>query len=311
MTVRVAAALAALLVLVTAGCSEPDPQVPPGDLRIATGSAGGVYYTYGQGLADLVRERIPTLRPSVMRTEASFENVQLVRDRRAEVGFTQADIIADAVGPGGRGVVALARLYDDYLHLVVRENAPINRVDDLRGRTVSIGAQGSGTAITVTRVLDVAGVDPERDFAVQRLGLDQSVVALREGRIDAVFFSGGLPVVALTDLTALVPIRLVDLGGYAAGLSRKYGQFYAEHAVPASTYGLNPATTVGVPNYLVVSPDLPEATAYALTRALFDGRESLARVHPAARRLNYREAISTYGLALHPGAAQYYRDAKI
>jgi TRAP transporter TAXI family solute receptor len=296
-----------------AGCDRDWPRVPAGQLRIATGSRGGVYFQYGTAIGVEVSKRLPQLHPSVLVTAASAENLQMVAEGRAEIGFTQADLAADAHS-AGKPVVALARLYDDYLHLVVPASGPVQELEHLSGRRVSIGAQGSGTVFTVNRLLTLAGLNLDRSghpaLTAVRLGLDESALALREGGIDAFFFSGGLPVRAVRELAAAMPIRLVDMGRYAASLHESYGQFYAEHAVPTSAYDLPGVTTIGVPNYLIVATSMPEATAEGLTRTLFEARAELARAHPAAERLNMREAIHTYPLKLHPGAMRYYRQAK-
>jgi uncharacterized protein len=292
-----------------AGCPSGDAGVPAGQLRIATGSSGGVYYIYGRGIAEAVRRRIPELRPAVLETAASAENLRLVATGGAEIGFAQADT-ADAAVAGGARVVALARVYDDYLHLVVRRDSTITKLTDLRGKRVSIGAKESGTVGTARRLLDVAEIDPDTEFEAHLLNLDDSAAALEAGTIDAFFFSGGLPVGRVRELSARLALRIVPIAQYASGLRAKYGQFYAEHTIPESTYGLSPVGTIGIPNYLVVSADLPEQTGYALTRLLFDERAELEKAHPVAARLNAREAIYTHPLALHRGAQRYFREIK-
>jgi TRAP transporter TAXI family solute receptor len=292
-----------------AGCPSNDEGVPAGELRIATGSPGGVYFTYGRGIADAVRRRIPELRPSVLETAASAQNIRLVTSGEAEIGFAQADTAAELAGGGAR-VVALARLYDDYLHLVVRKDSAINKIADLNGKRVSIGARESGTIGTTQRLLRVAGIDPDTAIQPHLLSLDESAGALAAGTIDAFFFSGGLPVARVRDLAARLPLRLIPIGQYASALRASFGQYYAEHTVPESTYGLPPVSTIGIPNYLVVSPDMPESAGYALTRLLFGEQAELAKAHPVAARLNPREAIYTHPLALHPGAVRYFREIK-
>jgi uncharacterized protein len=308
--VRVRVLLAAIVLSTVgagvAGCPSSDAGVPAGQLRIATGSPGGVYYIYGRGIADAVRRRIPELKPTVLETAASRQNLRLVSTGEAEIGFAQADTAADTVAAGAK-VVALARLYDDYLHLVVRKDSTISKLADLVGKRVSIGAQESGTVGTTRRLLGVGQVTGIQE---QLLGLDDSAAALEAGTIDAFFFSGGLPVGRVRELAARVPLRLVPIGQYAGDLRAKFGQYYAEHTVPESTYGLPPVSTIGIPNYLVVSADMPEQTGYALTRLLFDEQPELAKAHPVAARLNPREAIYTHPLALHPGAERYFREIK-
>lgn len=289
-----------------------EPRVPAAQLRIATGSRGGVYYVYGEAIRGVVEDRVPQLRATVQVTDASVENVRLVANGGAEIGFTQADIAAQAMVDGAK-LFALARLYEDYLHLVVRAESPIRSLADLRGRRVSIGAPGSGTVSTSSRLLRLAGLDPQRDIEARSLGLDDSAREMRDAGVDAFFFSGGLPVRAIGELASTLPIRLVAMGGYAADLRRlygQYGQFYAERAVPYSAYGVDPITTIAVPNYLVVSTSMPAQTAHALTMALFTGRQTIANVHPSGQRLNVRDAINTFPVPLHAGAVRWYRANK-
>jgi TRAP transporter TAXI family solute receptor len=295
----------AALVGATAGCTADDRQ-PAGRVRIATGSTTAVYHAYGTAFSELIRTRLPDVQPTVLVTAASAENVSLVLDGGAEVGFTQSDVAGGAFGEDNR-LAALARLYDDYVHLVVRADSQFDEIGKLAGRRVSIGAPGSGTSVTAGRVLLVAGNPP---LLSEPLGLDDSVAALREQRIEAFFFSGGLPVGAIKRLSENIRLRLIPLGMYAAALRKQFGDYYAERVVPGSTYGTLPVTSIGIANYLVVRLDMPRELAYALTKLLFDGRDALAQAHPAGARLNIRSAISTAPLPLHPGATRLYRERK-
>lgn len=300
------AVLLAIVSHAVTGCTSH--RAEPVRLRIATGSATAVYYAVGQSLATILNRELPGVSASVLVTAASAENVELVSSGRAELGFTQADILP-AGGTDGTGLTAVARVYDDLLHLVTRAQGPIHRLEDLRGHRVSIGAPGSGTAVTATRVLEVAGVMDELAETF-RLGIDDSVAALRAGQVDAFFFSGGLPVKAVADFAAETPARFVDLGAWVEPLRRSYREVYVGRDIPTSAYGTEPVTTVAVPNYLVVTANLPERLAYDVTRLLMQRRDELAAAHPAAARLNLQSAINTTPLPLHPGAARYYRTHK-
>jgi uncharacterized protein len=284
-----------------------DHAVRPVSIRIATGSPTAVYYKYGRAYADIINRELPNVRATVLVTTASVTNVQMVRDGQAEVAFAQADILSGNLDTAN--LAALARVYDDQLHLVVRAAGPIRTLPDLAGRRVSTGAAGSGTFITAERLLRLAGLHP-RGIQERRLGLDDSVAALKAGEIDAFFFSGGLPVAAIAQLAAQAQIRLVGLGDWVARMRRAYTDVYDERAVPASVYGLTTISTIGDPNYLVVSRGLPERIAYDLTRVLIERRAELGRAHPAAEWLDSRTAIHTVPLDLHPGAVRFYRDAK-
>ncbi|MFG1887967.1 TAXI family TRAP transporter solute-binding subunit [Micromonospora sp. NPDC049051] len=303
-------ALLALLLLVTSpglvGCrNAPDPPV---QIRIATGSPTAVYHAFGQSLAALLNRELPDVRASVVVTAASAENVQLVGAGKAELGFTQADVLpaAPAAHPS---VVAVARVYDDLLHLITTAGGSIRTLADLRGRRVSVGAPGSGTEITAVRLLEVARLGGDRVHQ-ERLGLDDSVAALRAGTIDAFFFSGGLPVRAVEQLTDVSATRIVDLGEWTGPLRESNPEVYVSRDIPRSVYGTDPVTTVANPNFLIVRADLPAPLIREVTRLLMERRQELAAAHPAAGRMSPRSAIATAPLPLHPGAADWYRAAK-
>ncbi|WP_246222474.1 TAXI family TRAP transporter solute-binding subunit [Phytoactinopolyspora limicola] len=294
-------------------CSEDGPT---GDLRIATGGAGGVYFDYGHGLADAVGTQLPGLRPRVLETAASLDNIRMVVAGDAEVAFSLADSVqlaAEGADPFDeqQPIRALARLYDNYVHLAVAIESDIRTLDDLRGHEVSTGAAGSGTEVIVDRLLEVAQMDAEADIHRHRLNIDESAVAIAEGEISAFFFSAGLPTAAIKELAEAGRIRLVDLGDQVPLMRERFGELYTERSIPRSMYGM-PATTatIGVPNYLVVHEDMDESLAFQLTELLFTARDELARAHPEARRLNLRAAFSTYPLDLHDGAARYYREER-
>ncbi|MEV0806058.1 TAXI family TRAP transporter solute-binding subunit [Micromonospora sp. NPDC050200] len=308
---RRAAAPAALLMLVVSAAGLGacrDSPAEPMPIRIATGSPTAVYHAFGQSLAAILNRELPGVRASVVVTAASAENMRLVGAGEAELGFTQADVLP--TGPVSQpSVLAVARVYDDLLHLVTTAGGPVRTVADLRGRRVSVGAAGSGTEVTATRLLEVARLGGDR-VRQEHLNLDDSVAALRAGEIDAFFFSGGLPVRAVHELTAGSATRIVDLGDWTEPLRRSYREVYVSRDIPRSVYRLDPVTTVANPNYLIVRADLPEPLVRELTRLLMERRAELAAAHPAAGRMSPRSAIATAPLPLHPGAADWYRSVK-
>lgn len=215
-------------------------------------------------------------------------------------------------GSGSGRLAALSGLYDDYLQIVVRADAPIRTIADLRGRRVSTGAAGSGTEIVAGRVLAAAGLGGHGAIVRSRLAARASGEALRAGRIDAFFFTGGLPTPAVAELARTVRVRLLSVGSLVAGLQRSFGEVYLARSIPAGMYGMGrEVPTVGVPNVLVVRADMPPAEARELTALLFASKPRLAAVHAQARRLDRRAALDTYPLPLHPGAARYFRETKV
>jgi TRAP transporter TAXI family solute receptor len=295
------------MLLTVTGCV--DGREPSRQIRIATGSPTAVYYAVGTAFAGVIEQDLPGTDASVLSTAASAENVQLINRGDAEIGFTQADVLI-IQDQSVTGLVALARVYDDLLHLVVRADSPIRTLTDLRGRRVSVGARGSGTVVTVGRLLTVAGLFGPGVLDRRELSLDDSVRALDSGEIDAFFFSGGLPVAGIQQLTKLGATRIVDLSKWAGDLRRRYSDVYVVRDVPTSAYQMPAVATIAVPNLLVVSSQMDDDLAFDLTRLLLERRAALAAAHPAAERLDLRAAIATLPVPLHPGAARYYRSVK-
>lgn len=313
------AGLLAGVPLGASGCRTDGTPLPP--VVIATGGRGGVYHALGEAFAATLHRRWK-VHATVLTTAASIENLRLLAAGRADLAFStvdSADLAARGAGPFGGpvpggaagGIAALSGLYDDYLQIVVRADAPIRTVADLRGRRVSTGAAGSGTEVVAGRVLAAAGLRGHDAIVRSRLSASGSGEALRTGRIDAFFFTGGLPTPAVADLARTVRVRLLPVGALVAGLQRSFGEVYLARSIPAGTYGMGrEVPTVAVPNVLVVRADMPSGEARELTALLFASKARLAAVHAQARRLDRRAALATYPLPLHPGAARYFRETK-
>ncbi|WP_418275318.1 TAXI family TRAP transporter solute-binding subunit [Isoptericola jiangsuensis] len=301
-----------------AGCfasdGEPWAEQLPDRITIATGGTTGVYHAYGTSLAELLRDRYG-VDAEVVTTAGSLENLELVADGEAQVAFSAADAVGDAVAGTGDFVEpadlrALARLYDDFGHLVVRADSDVHEIADLRGRRVSLGAEDSGTALIAGRVLAAAEIDP-RDLEVSQRGITESIHAMRTGRVDAFFWSGGLKTPGLVELAEEMPIRLIALDEVVDEMRDAYGHGYRHGVVPQGTYGVRePVQTLAVPNVLVVSGDLPDDVAYALVALLFAHQSELAADTAAVSYLDPHRAIYTAPAPLHDGAMRYYRDTK-
>jgi TRAP transporter TAXI family solute receptor len=277
-----------------------------------------VYYPYGGGIAKVLNESIPGIRATAEVTAASVDNLKLIREGKADLAFTLADTLADAVA--GRGAfsgapvpaASLAVLYSNYTQIVTLAGSRIASVADLRGTVVSTGAAGSGTEVIALRLLRSAGLDPDRDVRRQALGASESADALKDRKIDAFFWSGGLPSPAIQDLshTPGIAIRLIPSGGLVPRLLRDYGPLYFALEVPASAYpGLAaPVDVVGVANVLIVNKSMSEDLAYAITRAIFEHQPELAAIHPEAARLLLPSAAHGSPAEYHPGALRFYRE---
>jgi TRAP transporter TAXI family solute receptor len=287
-------------------------------LSIATGGTGGVYYPYGGALANLLSENLDDTEVTAEVTSASVDNMFLIADHDVDIAFVLGDTAWDASQGTGQfdgepiDGMALATLYNNYTQIVVSGDSGIESVADLAGKRVSVGSPGSGTEVIANRILEVSGIDPESGIEVERLGVAESADAIKDGQIDAFFWSGGLPTSAITDLGATpnISIKLLPHGEVTAALQESYGDFYSTATIPAETYPGQTADVevVVVPNVLVVNADMDEELAYNITRVMFDGQAELAAAHPAANDLTLDNAVRNSPIAYHPGAIRFYEE---
>lgn len=313
---RMLAGLAAVALLAgLAGCAPERPSWAQHPLRVAGGGVTGVYYDYGVHLASVLRRDL-RVDAEVIRTNGSVDNLRLIGEGRAQLGFAQSDAIADAVAGTGDfdhplPIVAAARLYDEYVHVVVRADSGIRSVADLAGRAVSLGGAGSGVSVVARRVLTASDV-AESDVRDAALGLDAAITALTERRIDAFFWVGGLPTPGIEKLASTLPIRLLSIGAdVVERADAAHDGVYRSAEFPVGTYGsAEPTVAMTVPNYLVTSADVPASLVHDVLTELFGARAEIARTVPAAALLDRRLAIFTDPIDLHPGAATYYRDSR-
>ena len=297
---------------------------PPGSsvqrLSIATGGTGGVYYPYGGGIAKVISSHVPGVEATAEVTAASIDNLKFLRDGKADLGFTLADSLEE--GLRGRGAFAdggatpfraLVVLYDNYTHIATLDGSGIASIHDLRGKVVSTGAAGSGTELIAKRVLEASGLNPDTDIRKQSLGAAQSVDALKDGKVDAFFWSGGLPTGSVLDLatTARRPLYLLENATVLATLQARYGStVYHTLFIPADAYpGIaEEVPVIGVHNILVVHERMPAELTYLITKALFEYRQELEAVHSEARNLTLESAITGSPAPFHDGAIRYYRE---
>lgn len=294
-----------------AGCASPFADVR---LRLATGGTQGVYYALGSALAGAWQQQLGMrAAPEVLSTAGSVDNLRLLTSGAADVAFSQVDAAADVLTtltPGGPAAPsALGRVYDEFVHVVVPRGSPAQRLADLRGLRVSLGAEESGVYVIAKRLLETAGL-ALTDLRAANLGINDSVAALAQDRIDAFFWTGGVPTGGVDALAARMPIRLLDLKDQLPGIRTTY-PVYAPGTVPARSYGIpDSITTLLVRNFLLVGAGMADDLAHALIKAVFEAQEQLVVINPLARSIDLRAAIGTQPVPLHPGALRYFREAK-
>lgn len=278
-----------------------------------------MFYQYGGGIAKVIGEHIPNVEATAEVTAASVDNLKFIRDRNADIAFTTADTLADGINGTGAfkdsklPLRTLAVLYKNYTHVVTLATGPIKTMTDLKGHVVSTGSPGSGAEVTAFRVLHAYGIDPEKDIQRQRLGATESADALKDGKIDAFFWSGGLPTAAIVDLglTSGITIRLLSNDAVLESLQNTFGEsLYVRGIVPKSVYPDLDADVgvVSIPTSLVVHADMDENLVYEITKTLFEHRDELIAIHPEAKNLSLETAVKKAPAPFHPGAIRYYKE---
>lgn len=297
----VLAAVVAVVCALVTGCG---PDLSATHVRIAAGLDGGVYDKLAEALADAWAAQLGTERPEVQETEGSPDNIGRVRSGRADVAFVAADVATEKTA----GLAALARVHDDYLHVIVRADSSIESFAQLRGRKVAIGSPDSGVEFLSRRLLEASGLTGAIDQ--RNLGLTEALPALENRQIDAVIWSGGVPTPSITERVRTVGLRLLDITDLADAL-RATSPVYRTATIPVTAYNLSePVTTLVLPNFLVVPASMSDDVAEALVRGLFDARDQLGKVAGAALSIDVHPAIETSPLPLHPGALRYFRALK-
>ncbi|MBM3353151.1 MAG: TAXI family TRAP transporter solute-binding subunit [Betaproteobacteria bacterium] len=289
---------------------------PAQNLSIATGGTGGVYYPLGGGLAALLSKKVPGMTATAEVTGGSVANMQLIGTGKPYIALTQADAAIDALKGQDKfagkpiPVRTLAVLYPNRMHVVSIEGTGITKIQDLKGKRVSTGSGGSATEVFGFRVIEAAGLDKDKDMRRERLGVAESVSALKDRKIDAFFWVGGLPTGAVTDLANSpgVTIRMIDIAHLVPEMAKKHGNIYIKDVIPQRIYkGMtadNQAATVT--NLLAVHQNMEEKTAYAITKALFENVVDLVRVHAEAVNIKLEnQKTENSSIPWHPGAIKY------
>ncbi|HEV2088386.1 MAG TPA: TAXI family TRAP transporter solute-binding subunit [Cryptosporangiaceae bacterium] len=310
--VRTAAGMLAVLIGLVGCGGQRDNAGDPGSggrLTIATGNTTGVYYILGGGLANVISKNLPGYKATAEATKASKENIERVASGQNDIGFALADTAADATS--GRNsftskqpVKALMRIYDNTTQVIVRADSGITSIAGMKGKSVSTGSPNSGTELIATRLLAANALTPG-DVSQKKASLPETVDGMKDGSIQAMFWSGGLPTAGVKDLVAALgdKVRFLDLTAELPTLQAKYGDAYQPGTIPASAYGTKAdVSTIVVANVLVVHTTMSDDLAGRLVRLIFDKKGELEKVHPEARNITLERAAKTGEIPLHPGS---------
>ena len=287
-------------------------------LSIGTGGTGGVYYPLGGGIAALISKNLPGVTATAEATAAAVDNLKLLHSGEVGLGICGSDIAAEAQQGQLRGLKAhvevrtLASIYSNFLHIVTTEASGIRTVLDLKGRRVSTGTPGSAADVKAQRVLDVSGLTLKDLRSQDRLSAVESVNAIKDGKIEAFFWNGGLPTGAILDLgvTPGMKMKLIPHSDVVAKMAAKYGPYYFTGIIPKGTYGgmTEDVPVVAETHALVAHARMPEDLAYQITKLLFDKRAELIAVHSAASELTLEGAVKGSAVPFHAGAIKYYKE---
>ena len=286
-------------------------------LSIVTGGTGGVYYVLGGGIANMLTKNLTNIKVTAESTAASVDNAKLIDARKADLAFIAGDVAYDAcMGLAKfKNKVPLRNLlvpYSDFIQFVAAEGAGISSLKELRGKRVSIGAPGSGTEVKGMRMLEAVGIDPEKDIRRDRLSVAESANAMKDRKVDAFNWAGGLPTAAIMDLAATpgMHIRILDLGEILPKLREKYGPVYFGGVIPKGTYSgmQQDVHTACVANVLCCHEKLDEETAYQITKLIIEKKSDLVLVHKEAAHITLQDAVVGSPIPYHPGAIRYYKE---
>jgi len=288
-------------------------------ISFATGPTSGVYYPLGGGIANVLSRYVPGYAANAESTAGSVANIQLINQKKSDLAFSMADAALDGYKGQGKfagGAVPLRTLmiaYPNRMHVVSVEGTGITKFADLKGKRVSTGAPNSATELMAFRLLEAMGLDPATDIRRERLDPGKSSDAIKDRKLDAYFWVGGIPTSAVTDLGATpgVKLKLVDHADAVDAMNRKYGQLYVRDTIPAKSYpGQDqPNQVATVWNLIIVRADMPDQMAYNIVKTIFDKRDELILVHKEATNFELKnQSNAASPIPFHAGAIKYFAE---
>jgi uncharacterized protein len=290
---------------VAAGCIRSGQS---GRLRLAAGDPGGLYLAFAEILAKQMKIRYSNIIVDVLPTEGTVENLSRLRSGDVDMGLALADVAERdrATGPQDTAPEAVARVYENYLQVIVREDTAVQSISDLRGKRVSIGPGGSGAAATSQVLFEAAGLHLEVDMLNYRLR--DGLARLEDGGLDALVWSGGVPTPAVAEMAVEIPLRMLDIGQVAVPMSRLVDYPYVVRLVPTCEYVPPGIRSIGVPDLLLCRRGIAAELVSAVVDVLVTDAPQL--VPPYVRGLQYLDApsmVQTGVIPLNSGAVDAYR----
>src|SRR5262245_38601416 len=292
------------------------------NLSIATGGTGGVYYPLGGGMAAMLSKYVAGMQATAEVTGGSVANLQLIGTGKPYLAMTMVDAGLDALKGQDKftskpvPVRTLLVMYPNRMQVETTGGTANSKKADLKGKRVSTGSGGSSTEVMGFRVIEAAGLDKDKDMKRERLGVAESANALKDRKIDAFFWVGGLPTAAVSDLASTpgVKIVMIDHSDAVAKMNQKYGNLYIQDTIGKDIYkGMDHDNKIAtVNNLLVAHQSMDDKTAYNIVKTFFDKRDELIRAHKEAENItmeNQKQDASP--IPWHPGAVKYFAEKGI
>ncbi len=285
-------------------------------VTIGSGGVGGTYYPLGGVMAELLSQSNVDIKATSRSTAASKENCRLVASNKAQLGMTMGSTLyqayagTDAFEADGKlPLLTLMHMYAAPQHLVTTSKTGIKKFEDIRGKKVSLGAQGGGDQLLTLMILEAAGWDPDKDLRKQQLSQPEAVTALKDGNIDAAFFNFAVPGSAIMEIAAVRDVVLIPIPEDVVEKLVKAQPFLMPFTIEKGTYQgqTEDIKTVADGNFLCVNPDLPEQVAYDMVRLFIEKKDALIPACPQA--VDFTPEKSGVGIIpFHPGAAKYFAE---
>ena len=300
-----------ILVLMLSACSESSQ---PSTFAIATGGPAGLYYPYGGGMASIWSKELPHVNAKAEVTGGSVTNVIQVARQESELGIAMADVVTDAYLGTGRFPQALPlrvlfTAYPNIVHILTLKGSGVERVQELVGKRVSLGAAGSGTAVAAENILTGLGLTLD-DIAPAYLSFGETTSALKDGTIDAGFVVGGLGIAAVTELAVTRDLVLVPLSAEDLAQLNKQFPAYAGYQIPGGTYDKisHDVQALGIWSAVVVHEDMAPDLAFELTCTMYQHKEQLLKVSQVAQAMTLENIHQLKAVPLHPGTERYLQN---
>jgi TRAP transporter TAXI family solute receptor len=287
-------------------------------MSIGTGGTGGVYYPLGGAIANVLSKSLPNVQATAEVTGGSIDNLKLIASGQSELGFTMADAALDALQGQDKfkskvPLQALLVVYPNRMHVVTIEGSGIEKMSDMKGKRVSTGSPGGATEVMAFRVIEAAGLDKDKDMKRERLGVAESVNAIKDKKIDAFFWVGGIPTAAVTDLAATpgLKMKLIDHGDLAEKMNAKYGKLYTSSKIKAGSYpGYDKDNSITeVWNLIVTGEKMSNDDAYTIVKTLVEKKADIVAVHKEAESFSLDNQVQDRSpIPFHPGALKYFKE---